>query len=49
LAEKWKIWDEEDKVAKSEAKARKLVPECFHKWIQVFGRKASEQMPMRKL
>ena len=34
---------------KLEAEARKLILECFHKWIQVFGRKTSEQMPMRKL
>jgi len=31
LAEEWKIWDEEEKAAKSEANARKLVPEHFYK------------------
>jgi len=36
-------------VAKLEAKAKKLVPGKFHKWIQVFDKKASEQMPTRKL
>jgi len=36
-------------VAKLEVEARKLVPEKFHKWIHVFGKKASEQMPTRKL
>jgi len=25
------------------------VPEKFHKWIKVFGKKQSEQMPMRKI
>jgi len=30
-AEEWEIWDEEEKVAKSEAKVKKLVPEQFHK------------------
>jgi len=45
----WEIWDEEEEVAKSEAEARKLVPEKFHRWIKVFGKKQSERMPMRKL
>ena len=49
VAEEWKIWDEEEKAAKSEAEARKLVLEEFHKWIKVFGKKQSERMPMRKL
>jgi len=31
VAEKWEIWDEEEEAAKSEAEARKLVPEKFHK------------------
>jgi len=26
-----------------------LVPEKFHKWIKVFGKKASERMPTRKV
>jgi len=26
-----------------------LVPQKFHKWIHVFGKKASERMPMKKL
>jgi len=49
LVEKCKIWNEEEEAAKSEVEVRKLVPECFHKWIQVFGKKASEQMPTKKL
>ena len=32
-----------------EEEAKKLVPECFHKWIHVFGKKQSERMPIRKL
>ena len=36
-------------MAKSEAEAKKLVPERFHKWIKVFGKKQSERMPTRKL
>ena len=37
------------KVAKLEEEAKKLVPERFHKWIYVFGKKASEWMSTRKL
>ena len=49
VAEEWEIWDEEEEAAKSEAEAKKLVPEKFHKWIKVFGKKQSERMPTRKL
>jgi len=49
VGEKWKIWDEEVEVAKSEAEAKKLVLEKFHEWIKVFGKKQSERMPTRKL
>ena len=31
VAEEWEIWDKEEKAAKSEAEAKKLVPEKFHK------------------
>jgi len=30
VVEKWEIWDEEEEATKSEAEARKLVPEKFH-------------------
>jgi len=49
VAEEWEIWNEEEEVAKSEAEAKKLVPERFHRWIKVFGKKQSERMPTRKL
>ena len=49
VAEEWEIWDEEEEVAKSEAEAKNLVPEKFHRWIKVFGKKQSERMPTRKL
>ena len=49
VAEEWEIWDEEEEVAKSEAEAKKLVLEKFHRWIKIFGKKQSERMPMRKL
>jgi len=31
MVEEWEIWDEEEQVAKSEAEAKKLVPEKFHR------------------
>jgi len=46
--EEWEIWNKEEKTARSEEKAKKLVLEQFHKWIKVFRKKASERMPMRK-
>ena len=49
VAEEWEIWDEEEEAAKSEAEAKKLVPERFHGWIKVFGKKQSERMPTRKI
>ena len=49
VAEEWEIWDEEEEVAKSEAEAKKLVLEKFHRWIKIFGKKQLERMPMRKL
>jgi len=49
VAEEWEIWDEEEEVAKSEAEAKKLVPEKFHKWIKVFGKKQSERISMKKI
>ena len=48
VAEEWEIWDKEEEAAKSEEEAKKLVPKQFHKWIKVFGKKASERIPMRK-
>ena len=49
VAEEWEIWNGEEEAAKSEAEAKKLVPEKFHEWIKVFGKKQSERMPTRKL
>jgi len=31
IAKEWEIWDKEKETAKSEKKAKKLVPERFHK------------------
>jgi len=39
VVEEWEIWDEEEEVVKSEEEAKELVPEKFHKWIKVFGKK----------
>ena len=49
VAEEWKIWDEEEKAAKLEKEVKKLVSERFYKQIHMFGKKASERMPMRKV
>jgi len=31
IAEEWEIWNEEEEAAKSEAEAKKLVPEQFYR------------------
>jgi len=49
VAEEWEIWDKEEEAVKSEAETKKLVPETFHKWIKVFGKKQSERMPTWKI
>jgi len=49
VAKEWEIWDEEEKAARLEEEARKMVPEKFHPWIKVFGKKQSERMLTRKV
>ena len=49
VAEEWEIWDDNEEAAKSEAEAKKLIPERFHKWIKVFRKKQSERMPTKKV
>ena len=49
VVEELEIWDKEEKAAKLEAEAKKLVLEKFHKWIKVFGKKQLERMPTRKI
>ena len=49
VAKEWEIWDEEKEAEKLEEEAKKWVSERFHKWIKVFGKKQSEQMPTRKI
>ena len=49
VVEEWEIWDEEKEATRLEAEIKKLVPEKFHKWIQVFGKKQSEWMPIQKI
>jgi len=49
VIEEWEIWDKEEEAAKSETEAKRLVPEEFHRWIKVFGKKQSERMPTRKI
>ena len=49
VAEEWEIWDEEEEAARSEEEVKKLVPEKFHRWIKVFGKKQLERMLTRKM
>jgi len=49
IAEEWEIWDEEEEAARLEEEAKELVPERFHQWIKMFGKKQSERMPTRKM
>ena len=49
VAEEWEIWDEEEEAAKLEAEAKKLVPEKFHRWIKMFGKKQLERILTRKV
>ena len=49
VAEEWEIWDEEEEAAKLEAETKKMVPEKYHQWIKVFGKKQSERMLTRKV
>ena len=49
MVEEWEIWDEEEEAERSEVEEKKLVPEQFHKWIKVFGKKQLERMPTRKV
>jgi len=45
----WEIWDKKEEAARSKEEAKKLVPEKFHRWIKVFGKKQSERMPTQKV
>jgi len=49
VVEEWEIWDKEEEAAKFEEKAKKLVPQRFHKWIYVFRKKVSERMLTKKV
>ena len=49
VAEEWKIWDKEKKIAKLDKEAKKLVPPRFHKQIYFFGKKVSKRILMRKI
>jgi len=49
VAEEWEIWNKEEEVAKLEVEVKKMVPEKYHQWIKIFGKKQLERMPMRKM
>jgi len=49
VVEEWEIWDKKEEVVKLEEEANKLVSAKLYKWIYIFGKKASERIPTRKL
>ena len=49
VTEEQEIQNDDEGTVRSEEKAKKLVLEQFHKQIKVFGKKASERMPMKKI
>ena len=49
VVKEWEIWDDEEEAARLEEKAKKLVPEKFHRWIKVFGKKQLERIPTWKI
>ena len=49
VAEEWETWDDDEEAVKSEVEAKKLVPEKFHRWIKVFGKKQLERIPAQKI
>ena len=48
VPEEWEIWEEEEKAARLEEKAKKLVSERFYQRIKVFGKKQLKRMPHTK-
>ena len=49
IPEKQEIWDKEEETAKLEEEAKKSISLRFHKQIHIFGKEASERIPMRKM
>ena len=49
LLEECEIWDKEEEAARLEKEVMKLVLKQFHKWIKIFGKKASKRMVIRKI
>ena len=49
VVEEWEIQNDDEEVTKLEKEAKKLVPEKFHKWIQVFRKKQNKRMPKIKV
>jgi len=41
--------EREEEIVNNHRKVEEIVPRCFHKWLKVFGKVESEQMPTRKL
>ena len=49
VIEEWKFWDEKKKAIKLEKKTKKLISLRFYKWIQIFKKKVSERIPIKKI
>ena len=49
VIEEWKFWNEKEKAVMLEKKTKKLVSLRFYKWIQIFKKKASEKIPIKKI
>ena len=49
IVKEWKIQDKEKEAVKSKEEFKKLVPQRFHKWTYVFGKKVSKRMLTKKL
>ena len=49
MTEEWEIWDEKEKVTKSEKEAKKFVFQRFYKCIYIFRKKQSERVLIKKV
>ena len=49
MVEKWKIWNEEEKIAKSEKRQKNWFYKDFTSGFMSLIKKPSERMPTRKL
>ena len=48
VVKQWEIWDDKE-AEKLEKETKRLVPSRFHKYVQVFGKKVSKRIYIRKM